>query len=82
MGSEMFIRERYYFIIKGERDGGNPAYTEKELCFGRDALNNPVLKEYAAAEIKKRESYLNDCPNGESREKILREIYLLTEALK
>ncbi len=78
---DIFKEEEYYIIGKGEWSGGSGDYTYNELCFGKDSLKNPLLKEYAAAELIKREGYLKSC-KGASRQKILNEINLLTEAIK
>lgn len=72
---------KYYFIIKGENCGGTSPYSDLELEFGRDSLNNPVLKEYAAIELRKKRTYLNGCPTGTDDDKLRKSVRLLTEVL-
>ncbi len=79
---DIFRDDKFYFVIKGERDGGTSAYSQSQLFFGRDSLNNPVLKEYAQAELAKRQRHLISCTDGLAREKIMEDINLLTEVLK
>lgn len=54
---DIFYDGKYYFIIKGERYGGTPYYSEEELAFGKDSLKNPLFAAYAEQEIKKAEGY-------------------------
>lgn len=79
---DIFRNDKFYFVIKGERGGGTSAYSQSQLFFGRDSLNNPVLKEYAQAELEKRQRHLLSCTDGLARKKILEDINLLTEVLK
>lgn len=77
----------YYFVIKGERspEGGQSRreeYTELQLKFGRDSLNNQLVKPYAQAELKKRKSHLTGCTNGQTIDAILHDISLYEEVLK
>lgn len=58
---DLFRDDKFYFIIKGERSGGEENYSEEQLYFGRDSLKNSVLKEYAKTELEKKERYLQDC---------------------
>lgn len=74
----IFKDQKYYFVIKGEREGGTDGYTQTELQFGKDSLNDPVFLEYAKAELEKKLEYTK-C--GGSKE-ILEEIRLLKEVLK
>ena len=75
---DIFYDGKYYFIIKGEREGGTPAYTQKELLFGRDSLKNPVVKRYALTEAEKRKKYLQSAMSDEARKNVQEqlEIYL------
>lgn len=54
---DIFYDGKYYFLIKGEREGGTSEYTGEQLMFGRDSLTNPVFKEYAENEIEKLKGY-------------------------
>lgn len=78
----IFKDENFYFVIKGESVGGSADYTPAALAFGRDSLGTPVLKEYAAAELKKSEAHLQTCKNAVRRSEILSEIGLLKEVLQ
>ena len=69
---DIFYDGKYYFIIKGEREGGTASYTPKQLMFGRDSLNNPIVKDYALAELNKLNSYLQSTMSDISREKIVK----------
>ena len=77
----IFRDEKFYFVIKGERIGGNENYTPLCLAFGRDSIGGAVLKEFAAIELSKSEAHLAGCANATRREEILREIKLLKEVL-
>lgn len=79
---DIFRDDKFYFIIKGERSGGSSAYSPGQLFFGRDSLLNPVLKEYAQAELEKRQRHLVSCTDELARKKITEEVNLLTEVLK
>lgn len=76
---DIFYDGKYYFILKGERNGGTRVYSKAELAFGRDSLNNPVFKEYAKQEIKKAESYKNGC-SAESLKELDGKINFLKKA--
>ena len=67
---DIFFDGKYYFIIKGEREGGTALYSPEELLFGRDSLNNPVVKNYAFAEAEKRKSYLQSTMSDKIRQNI------------
>lgn len=54
---DIFYDNNYYFIIKGERCGGTESYSEEQLAFGKDSLNNPVFKEFAQKEVEKLSAY-------------------------
>ncbi|MDE7087177.1 MAG: class I SAM-dependent methyltransferase, partial [Clostridia bacterium] len=58
---DIFQDDKYYFVIKGERQGGTENYSPLQLAFGRDSLKNPILKTYAAEELDKRKNYLSSC---------------------
>lgn len=81
----IFKTDKFYFIIKGE-SSGKESYTESELFFGRDSVKNPVLREWACAELDKRECYLAACERAGADEvrcrKLLNEAALLKEVLK
>lgn len=75
---DIFFDGKYYFIIKGEREGGTSDYSSKELLFGRDSLNNPIVKDYAFIEAKKFYSYLQSTMSDKTRQNLQNkyEIYL------
>jgi len=79
---DIFYDGNYYFIIKGEREGGTKEFTKEELLFGRDSLKNPVLKEYAAVEAEKKKSYLENIASEEARNKVFEEYKLYAEIAK
>ena len=77
----------YYFVIKGEyypdaEQVVKESYNELQLKFGRDSLNNPLIKQYADAELKKRKGHLTGCTNQETIDNILHDISLYEEVLK
>lgn len=73
----------FYFVIKGGRsDDFTENYSELQLRFGRDSLNNPLIKSYAEAELTKRKSHLAGCKNAEAAKTILHDISLYEEVLK
>lgn len=74
----IFKDQKFYFLIKGEREGTTQNYTPCRLQFGKDSLNNPVFYEYAETELRKKLDYTK---RGGSEE-ILEEIRLLKEVLK
>ena len=76
---DMFYDGKYYFIIKGERSENSQKYSNLELYFGRDSLKNPLFKEYAQAEIEKKESFLANC-SKEARTALQGEISLYKKA--
>lgn len=67
---DIFYDGRYYFIIKGEREDGTEKYSENELLFGRDSLNNPLIKSYAKAEADKKKAYLQSSMSDITRQNI------------
>ncbi len=76
---DIFYDGKYYFIIKGKRNGGTKTYSKEELAFGRDSLNNPVFRSYAMQEIKKAESYKSGC-SAESYTELESKINFLKKA--
>lgn len=78
----IFRDEKFYFVIKGERSGGNAGYSPAELAFGKDSIGGGVLKEYARSELEKYNDRLKKCVDENQREKILDTIKLLTEVLQ
>lgn len=77
----VFKDEKFYFVIKGERNGGSAEYTPAALEFGRDSKDCGVFKEYAQAELEKNRARLEKCVDGVQRDKISDRIRLLTEVL-
>ena len=67
---DIFCDGKYYFIIAGEREGITPKYSEIELLFGRDSLNNAIVKDYAKAEADKKLSYLQSSMSDITRQNI------------
>lgn len=63
----IFKDGKFYFIIKGNNSGGTSAYTSAQLAFGRDSMNNPLLKEYLRGEIFKIQAYLLSDMSEENR---------------
>ena len=78
----IFKDEKFYFVIKGEREGGSGNYSPAELAFGKDSIGSAALKEFAAIELAKSEVHLAGCANVIRREEIIREIELFKEVLK
>ncbi len=63
--------KNYYFVIKGSRaqdnKNGSNCYTKAQLAYGRDSLNNPVLREYLQEELNKKREYLSRGMSENSR---------------
>ncbi len=78
---DIFFDGNYYFIIKGERDGGTTGYTPLHIQFGRDSLKNPLFGNYAREELSKKTGYLGGVKAGSNADSIRREIRFLREAL-
>ncbi len=78
----IFRDEKFYFVIKGERGGGDKNYSPAELAFGKDSLGSAALKEFAEAELKKSETHLAGCKNEARRKEKIKEIGLLREVLQ
>ncbi|MCD7729284.1 MAG: class I SAM-dependent methyltransferase [Clostridia bacterium] len=49
---------KYYFVVKGARQGGTNSYSPAQLAFGRDSLGTAELKGYLSEELSKTEEYL------------------------
>ena len=81
IADDIFKDNKFYFIIKGERSGGCASYTAQQLAFGRDSLKNPVFREYAAEELRKRSELLKTC-GGSGTDKIMREMRFIAEAIE
>lgn len=79
---DVFKDDKYYFVIKGERSGGTEEYSPLEIAFGKQSLKNPVLKDYAREELKKRLTYLNNCSGEGAKAKLNDEISILNEVIK
>ena len=79
---DVFFDGNYYFVIKGEREGGTKPYLPLETEFGRHSLINPVFKDYAQAELAKKLGYLEGVKEGGNADKMKREIQFLMEALE
>lgn len=71
----------YYFIIKGRRGSANQIYTKAQLAYGRDSLNNPVLKEYLQAELEKKRNYFTREMTETSRAELLKNIKFIEGVL-
>ena len=82
LADDVFFDGKYYFIIKGTREGGTSAYSPVELEFGRHSLKNVVFADYASAELKKKLGYLRGCKQNSDCASLTREIGLLKEALE
>ena len=73
--------KKYYFIIKG-RKGGAQRYTQNQLLYGKDSLENPVFFDYLKKELNKKKSYLKNDMADESREILTNQIKKMEEVLK
>ena len=73
--------KKYYFVIKGKK-GGTQAYTQNQLLYGKDSLENPVFFEYLKKELNKKKSYLKNDMADESREILANQIKKMEEVLK
>ena len=62
--------KKYYFVIKGTRGGGTPAYTPQQLYCGRDSLGTPQLKELLAYELQKNMQYAGGSLSPASRAEV------------
>lgn len=74
---DIFYDGNFYFIIKGENSGGAQTYSEAELIFGRDSIKNPLFKQFADEELKKKKSYIKNCAADSDCEKIKKYISVL-----
>ena len=73
--------KKYYFVIKGGR-GRAQRYTNEQLLYGKDSLNNPVFYDYLREELDKKKSYLINDMTDESRQTITAQIKEMEEVLK
>lgn len=71
----------YYFVIKGGQ-GKAQRYTETEIKYGKDSLNNPVFYEYLKKELLKKRTYLNGNLSTENRNILEKQIQQMEEVLK
>jgi tRNA A22 N-methylase len=55
---DIFKDGKFYFIIKGRRQGNVRTYTKAEREFGFESLKNPLLDEYLSQELNKNYDYL------------------------
>ncbi len=60
--------EKYYFAIKGRREGGTREYSAAELAFGRDSLKSAELKRLLREEIAKNTEYARGDLSPRSRQ--------------
>lgn len=67
---------KFYFVIKGERNGANLYYSEARLEYGYE-LDNPVLFEFLSQELGKKRKYLSRGLCKESYDKVSRDIKLI-----
>lgn len=79
---DIFYDNYFYFIIKGEREGGTSTYSANELLFGRDSLSNPVVKDYAKAEAVKKKGYLQGIMSDITRQNIENQYKIYMEIAK
>ena len=73
--------KKYYFVIKGGM-GRAQRYTNEQLLYGKDSLNNPVFYDYLREELDKKKSYLINDMTDESRQTITAQIKEMEEVLK
>ncbi|MDE6597460.1 MAG: class I SAM-dependent methyltransferase [Clostridia bacterium] len=73
--------KNYYFVICGANSGDNGKYSAAQFEYGKDSLNNCVLKEYLKEELSKRQSYLSGNMTEESRSTILKSIQEINSVL-
>ena len=78
---DIFSDGNFYFIIKGENSGGTQTYFQAELTFGKDSIKNPIFKQFADEELKKKKSYIQNCAEGSDCERIKKYINLLEEVV-
>lgn len=71
----------YYFIISGRR-GGTTNYTDEQLQYGKDSLNNPVFYSYLREETEKKKSYLTAEMSADSRNALIKQIEQMEKVLK
>lgn len=73
--------KKYYFVIKGKK-GGTQKYTQTQLLYGKDSLNNPVFYNYLKEELSKKKSYLKNDMADESRQTLIKQIKQMEEVLR
>lgn len=73
--------KNYYFVIKGMK-GVAQEYTEHQLLYGKDSLNNPVFYNYLKEELTKKRGYLVNDMADESRIALTEQIKLMEEVLR
>ena len=73
--------KKYYFIIKGSK-GKAQKYTDAQLLYGKDSLNNPVFYDYLKEELSKKKSYLQSEMTEDSRISLIQQIKMMEEVLK
>jgi tRNA A22 N-methylase len=66
-----------YYETESNINCGNKTYTKAQLAFGRDSLNNSLLKDYLDEEIKKNEDYILRGMKDESRAALIEKIAFL-----
>lgn len=74
--------KNYYFVIKGSRSYTTEHYNEYQLAYGRDSLQNPVLKQYLTCELEKKISYLSAEMTQQSRSNLKKDIKFILEVLE
>ena len=73
--------KKYYFVIKGQK-GNAQKYTEEQLLYGKDSLNNPVFYSYLREELRKKKDYLKNNMTDESRQTLTKQIKRMEEVFK
>lgn len=76
-----FDKNKYYFIIKGNNNKSITRYSQSEILYGKDSVNNPMLKKFLSFEINKKQEYLKQDLNCENRKLILEKIQLMQEVI-
>jgi tRNA (adenine22-N1)-methyltransferase len=76
---DLFYCGKYYFCMTGVRSGDKPltekrSYTQAELKFGKGSLHSPILYNYLAEEIAKKEGYLLSSMSETNRAAVVAEI--------
>lgn len=77
-GAEITVDEafesggKFYFVIKGKREGAPAKYSQAQLLFGKN-LSGAATKAYLECELEKKRDYLARNLNAAAREKIEQE---------